>query len=156
MRQQQQNKSRGLWRRGNAVLEAALVVPILLGLSAGTVEIGHFFFIKHTMQGAARDGTRTAILPSATNSTVTEAVNRTMNAAGIVNTGTPPKYVVEILKVNPAPPYAETLVADISKETAGTAIKVKVTCTWSNVGIRPMNLLAANKQVVGFTIMVKE
>src|SRR4051812_13398788 len=54
------------FRRGNAVMEMALVLPILLALSFGTVEFGYFFYVKHTLQGAARDGARQAILPSAT------------------------------------------------------------------------------------------
>ena len=53
-------------RRGNAVLETALVLPILLALSFGLVEFGYFFYVKHNMQGAAREGARVAITPSAT------------------------------------------------------------------------------------------
>src|SRR4051812_16872520 len=79
---------RSLRRRGNAVLEAALVLPILLALAFGTVEFGHFFYCKHTFQGAARDGARVAILSSSTNTSVTTAVANTMTAAGFLNTPT--------------------------------------------------------------------
>ena len=48
-------------RCGSALLDAALVLPILLSLMFGTVEYGHFFYWKHTLQGAAREGARTAI-----------------------------------------------------------------------------------------------
>ncbi|MGC4033821.1 MAG: pilus assembly protein [Tepidisphaeraceae bacterium] len=44
-------------RRGSAVLDAALVFPVLLSLTFGCVEFGHYFYIKHTLQGAAREGT---------------------------------------------------------------------------------------------------
>ena len=37
-------------RRGGALIEAALVMPILLGLCFGMVEFGYFFFVKHTLQ----------------------------------------------------------------------------------------------------------
>ena len=48
-------------RRGNALLDAALVLPILLSLTFGTVEYGYFFFVKHSMQGAAREGCRAGL-----------------------------------------------------------------------------------------------
>lgn len=141
---------RTTWRRGNAILEAALVLPVLLSLSFGTVEFGHFFFVKHTIQAAARDGTRAAILPGADSTSVARAVERTMVAAGIPTT----KYTVSVVQVN-KDTLTESAV-DLATAATSTPIKVKVTCTWSNVGIRPMNLITGTKQVVGFTIMVKE
>ena len=63
------------FRRGNAIIEAALVVPILLSLAFGTVEFGYYFFVRNNLQGAAREGARAAILASATNTDVTSAVS---------------------------------------------------------------------------------
>ena len=40
-------------RRGSAVLDAALVFPILISLTFGCIEFGDFFYVKHTLQGAA-------------------------------------------------------------------------------------------------------
>ena len=80
-------------RRGSAVMDAALVFPVLLLLTFGCVEFGHFFFIKHTMQGAAREGARAAITPGATNGDVTSAVQVAMNAAGLSSSG----YSVQVL-----------------------------------------------------------
>jgi Flp pilus assembly protein TadG len=137
----------GLFRRGNAVMEMALVLPILLALSFGTVEFGYFFYVKHTLQGAARDGARQAILPSATNSTVTTAVSTTMSAAGFTGT----QYTTTITNA-----LTNATVADISAAASGTPFKVTVTATWGTVGVRPMGLISTTKQVIGFTIMVKE
>src|SRR3954454_2133539 len=74
--------TRRRWR-GSAVLDAALVFPILLSLTFGTVEYGHYFYWKHTLQGAAREGARAAITPTAVNGDVTTAVSTAMTAAGI-------------------------------------------------------------------------
>ena len=126
------------------------MLPVLLLLSFGTVEFGHFFYVKHTLQGAARDGCRVAILPSSTNTAVTNAVNATMSAAGIPTS----KYTVNVLQVNPST-LAESSV-NVATAASGTPIKIKVTCTWSDVGVRPLNMISASKQVIGFTIMVKE
>src|SRR5882724_6784456 len=74
-------------RRGNAVLEAALVLPILLYLAFGTVEFGYFFYVKYNVQGAAREGVRAGIPPGATNTDVTSAISSQMTAAGLQSSG---------------------------------------------------------------------
>ena len=137
----------GRRRRGNAVIEAALVLPILLALAFGTVEFGHFFYCKHTLQGAARDGARVAILSGSTNTSVTTAVANTMTAAGF----TSPQYSVTITNATTA-----ASISNVGTVATGTPIKVNVSATWSTIGIRPMNMISASKQVTGFTIMVKE
>ena len=134
-------------RRGNAVIEAALVLPVLLALAFGTVEFGYFFYCKHTFQGAARDGARVAILSSSTNSSVTTAVSNTMTAAGF----TSGEYSTTITNAS-----SGATISNVGTVATGTPIKVQVTATWSTIGIRPMNMISASKQVVGFTIMVKE
>lgn len=133
-------------RRGNAVLEAALVFPILISLTFGCIEFGHFFYVKHTLQGAAREGARAAATPTSTSSDVTTAVNNAMAATGISST----KYTTTIRN------SSDTANVDPSTATAGTAILVKVTATWGQVGMRPLGLISSSKSVVGQTTMRKE
>lgn len=127
-------------RRGNAVLEAALVIPILLLLAFGTVEFGHYFYVRNNVQGAAREGVRAAIVASATNSDVNAAVLSSMTAAGLEDSG----YTVT------------TSPSNVSGQAAGTTITVTVTCEWGTVGMRPMQLISASKQVRGQAVMRKE
>jgi len=68
--------------RGNAVLEAALVLPVLTSLTFGTIEYGHFFFVKHTLEGAAREGARAGIVATAVNGDVTAMPGWSALAAG--------------------------------------------------------------------------
>lgn len=133
-------------RRGGTVLEAALILPILLSLAFGTVEYGHFFYFKHTLQGAAREGARAAILPSATNAEVTTFVAYAMTAAGV----SPAEYTVQIRDA------ADTNNLNVAGLEAGTPILVKVHATWGTVGLRPLGLISAEKQVAGQTVMRKE
>jgi Flp pilus assembly protein TadG len=137
------NSSRGRRRfRGSAVLDAALVFPILLSLTFGTVEYGYYFYVKHTLQGAAREGARAAITPTAANSDVTSAVTAAMTASGLTNSG-----------------YTTTISpASVSGLAAGTAITVTVQCTWGTVGsgFRPLGLIGSAKLVKGITVMRKE
>jgi Flp pilus assembly protein TadG len=128
--------------RGSAVLDAALVFPILLSLTFGTVEYGYYFYAKHSLQGAAREGARAAITPTAVQSDVTSAVTGALTAAGLQNSG----YVTS------------TSPSNVGSLAAGTSITVHVTCTWGTVGsgFRPLGLIGANKQVRGTTVMRKE
>ena len=134
--------NRWLRPRGSAVLDAALVFPILLSLTFGTIEYGYYFYVKHSLQGAAREGARAAITPSAVNSDVTTAVSNSMSAAGLSSSG----YQTILSPSN------------VSGQAAGTSITVTVTCTWGTAGsgFRPLGLIGAAKQVRGVTVMRKE
>jgi len=129
-----------IFRRGNAVLEAALVVPILLYLAFGTVEFGYFFYVKNNLQGAAREGVRASIPPGATNTDVTSAISSQMTAAGLQSSG----YTVT------------TTPSNISGLAPGTTVTVNVQCTWGTVGLRPLQLISAAKLVKGQAVMRKE
>src|SRR5688500_4236036 len=74
-------------RRGSATLETALALLVLFPLTFGMIEFSYFFYIKHSIQGAAREGARTAILPDATNATVTTAITNAMTMAGLQSSG---------------------------------------------------------------------
>jgi Flp pilus assembly protein TadG len=133
-------------RRGSAVMDAALVFPVLISLTFGSIEFGHFFFTKHTFQGAAREGARRAIVPGESNTTVTSAVADAMTAAGFTST----QYTVAIRNAT------DTANLDVATTTAGTGILVKVYAPWVNVGIRPLGLIGTTKNVQGQTVMRKE
>jgi Flp pilus assembly protein TadG len=74
------SRQRRTW--GGSVLEAAIIVPILVSLAFGMAEFSYFFFVKHTLEGAAREGARNAITPTATNTTATAAATASLTAAG--------------------------------------------------------------------------
>lgn len=133
-------------RRGGAILEAALVFPILLSLGFGTVEFGYFFHIKHAFQGAAREGARTAILPSATNGDVSAAVAASLAAAGL----DAKPYTIQIRD------GADTQSVDVSAVADGASILVRVSGTWSAVGVSPLGLISAAKPVSSAAVMRKE
>jgi Flp pilus assembly protein TadG len=135
-------KSVRKFARGNAVIEAALVLPILLSLAFGTIEFGYYFYIKHNLQGAAREGVRAAIGPGATNDDVNAAVLASLTAAGLQNSG----FTVTTTPV------------DISTATGTQTITVSVQCIWGNVGagLRPLQLISSGKQVRGTASMRNE
>ena len=134
------------------MLELALTLGILLNLTFGTIEFGHYFFVRNTLQGAAREGARASIPPGATNSDVTTAVNGALGAAGLPQaTGAAGATVTVKIRNS-----ADTADLDVSTQTAGTAVLVKVQATWGTIGLRPLGLIASNKSVTGTAVMRKE
>lgn len=125
---------------GNALIEAALVLPVLTSIAFGTIEYGDFFFVKHTLEGAAREGARAGITSTAINSDISTAVGNVMTAAGFSSS----QYAITLSPTN------------VSGVAAGTNISVTVTCTWGTVGIRPMSLIPSTKSVTGTAVMRRE
>ena len=131
-------------RKGASVLELAITLLVLLNLTFGTIEFGHFFFVKNTVQASAREGGRTAITPGATNTSVENAINPVLTAAGL-QTGN----FTFTVRVN-------GVVADASTAVAGDKIEVTVTATWGTVGLRPLGLISSSKIVLGGVTMRRE
>ena len=122
----------------------ALTLGILLNLTFGTVEFGYFFFVKNTVQGAAREGARVAITPTASNTDVTTVVNSALQAAGMK-----PADFTTTVKV-------AGVVANCNTAVTGQSIEVSVQATWGTVGLRPLGLIGSTKAVLGAATMRKE
>jgi Flp pilus assembly protein TadG len=135
----------GYGRRGAAVLELTAVMMTLLILAFGMVEVGYYFFVKHNVQAAAREGARAGIVPGATTQTVKDAVAASLKAAGLNNLS----YTTRITNTS-------DVAIDVATAPAGTAVKVSVSIKWGDVGVRPLGVLAADKYVKGATVMRKE
>jgi Flp pilus assembly protein TadG len=131
-------------RRGATILEMALTLGVLLSLSFGTVEFGYFFFLKNTVQGAAREGARVAITPTASNTDVTTVVNGALQAAGLRTTD----FTITVKVAG--------TVANCNTAVAGQAVEVSVQGTWGTIGLRPLGLIGTNKTLVGVATMRKE
>ena len=61
-KQIQIRSGRGPWPRGFAFVEFALVLPLLIGLAAGIIELGIALYDKSVLTNAAREGARYAVL----------------------------------------------------------------------------------------------
>ena len=109
------------FRRGNVLLETALIVPILAMLTFGAIEYSYAFYLKNTLQGAAREAARAAITPSATSGDVQAAADHVVSGVmpELVDKGS---YKVTI---DPADPDVDS----------GEWIQVSVECTWADGGI---------------------
>ena len=101
MRTKNQNKK----RRGVEVVELAIIMPVLLLLTFGTLEICEGIFLRQTLELSAHEGARVAIRRDASIEDVEEAVQRHFDARG-VNFGGDISSAVEI---TPDPETAATL-----------------------------------------------
>jgi Flp pilus assembly protein TadG len=134
------------------------VFPILLSLTFGTIEYGYFFFVKHTLQGAAREGCRAGIVPTGStgigdSTAVTVAIAQYLQGAGL-NTGSTTldaKYTLSIQS-----PLGTNINA--GSVAVGNPVYVTVQSTWGQIGsgFRPMNLIGTAKTVSGVSVMRKE
>lgn len=133
-------RPKGLCRWGGAILETALVLPVLMSVTFGGIEFGYFYWIQSTVQGAARNGVRAGIVSGATNTDVTNAVNAELTAAGLKTSA----YTIT------------TSPSSIAAVTAGTNITVTVSSTWSQVGFKVLGLISSSQSVSGSCVMRHE
>lgn len=68
-------RARDRRRRGAAVVEFAVILPLLLTVLFGIIEYGWVFMIRQTLQTAAREGCRVAVLATSVDP-YTDVINR--------------------------------------------------------------------------------
>ncbi len=72
-------------RRATAVVEFAVVLPLLMTMLLGIIEFGYVFMIRQTLQHAAREGCRLAILQTSVNpyTNVSARITDAMSPTGL-------------------------------------------------------------------------
>ena len=140
------SRRRVRFRSGNAVLDLALVMPLLVGLTFGACEYGFAIYLKHSLQAASREGARAAIVSGATSTDVQTAVDSSMLAAGFAQS----KYT--------RPPTIAP--SGWASSAEGTTITVTVQASWGTAGVHvlPTYLggIANTKTISAATTMRKE
>ncbi len=71
--------------RAAAVVEFAVVLPLLLTILFGIIEYGWVFMVRQTLQSAAREGCRLAVLQTSVSpyANVIERINQVMTPTGL-------------------------------------------------------------------------
>jgi Flp pilus assembly protein TadG len=85
MRTQRLLARRLFGQRGQALIETALTLPIVLVISISIFEFGRALQVWQLLTNAAREGARVAVLPGATSDGVKERVLEYMAAGGLPN-----------------------------------------------------------------------
>lgn len=74
-------------RSGVAMLEFAIVLPILLMLVLGIIEMGRVMMLNQVVTNANREACRQAIVPGASEARILEIVHQSLNASGVSESG---------------------------------------------------------------------
>ena len=95
--------------RAAAVVEFAIVSPLLLTILFGIIEYGYLFMVRQTLTNAAREGCRIAFLQTSTDpySEVTTRVDEVMNAAGLSG------YTIAMTHATSANDWVETVAVSL-------------------------------------------
>ena len=90
-------RHKGSRARAAAIVEFAVVLPLLLTILFGIIEYGWVFMVRQTLQHAAREGCRVAVLQTsvAPYSNVISWIDETMQAASLTG------YQISLTHVNP-------------------------------------------------------
>lgn len=85
MRKSKISLNRNSRRRGATLLEFAITVPLLFFFLFALLEFSRANLIRHSIQLAAYEGARKAIVPGATAGTARTAAFQILNAVGVIN-----------------------------------------------------------------------
>lgn len=85
-------------RRAAAVVEMAVVLPILLTILFGIIEFGWTFMVYQNMTNAAREGCRVAALEGSTDADINSRISKYMTLVGLTN------YQVALQHATPTDP----------------------------------------------------
>ena len=125
--------------KGAAVVEFALVLPLLLMIIFGIIEFGRLFWVKQILTYAAREGGRAAIIPGATNTSVQTAIDNAMSGSGLT------AYTIQRTP------------NDVSTASGGASITIKVSISYNDVTLIPGFLSAlVGQNLIGQVVMRKE
>ncbi len=72
-------------RRGTTAVECVLCLPLLLALLFGAIEYGRAFQVRHTLQNAAYEGARKAMVPGGTADDARSEAERVLSTVGVRN-----------------------------------------------------------------------
>ena len=84
--------------KGTAVVELAVVLPLLLTIVFGIIEFGWVFMVRETLVNASREGCRVAVLQGSTQQDIMDRVADSMAGAGLSG------YSVQITTSTPSNP----------------------------------------------------
>ncbi len=149
-------------QKGQALVETALVIPLLLLLIMGLFEFGRVMYIKNTLNNAARTGVRAAVVTTGLQATSTpQTLNNSCTFSG------PNKLVYQLICnsiYNGIPKDQVTVniaISDLSLPTGLSAgDSVTATLTWGSfkfvTPLAPLAALAGGSSVLNLDSIVGE
>lgn len=125
-------------RMGAAMIEFALVAPLMILFTLGIIEMGRMTMVKQVLTNISREGARMATLPEATNASVQSQVQQLLVGSNI-NGAT--------ITLNPS---------SISTAASGSLVTVSITVNAESISWLNTPLFMAGKSVSASTAMRRE
>jgi Flp pilus assembly protein TadG len=122
--------------RGQAMVETAIAIPLLLVLMVGIFEVGRAYETWQVLTNAAREGARMAVTPSGTPSNTTALVRQYMADGQLNKSATAPVIVnrTASINVNGNPVSASAVTVDYPFEFIMLQPVVRLVAPSSTVG----------------------
>jgi len=136
-------------KRGQALVEFCLVIPIFLLMLSGICDFGFALFSRMTVINAARDGARASVMVSdhSTIEATAKAAAKSAAAGGLVTLSSDPVVKCWGTKANPSNP---SQLANCTSAAIGDSVRVTV-----NYDYMPFfPLLAGNKLSLSATVQM--
>ena len=127
-------------RRGAAVVEMAMVLPIFVMIVLGIVEFGRAMMVGQMVTNAAREATRLAIVDGSSNTSVSTWVTTFLNESLGVNTSD----VTVAITVDPAPGNEDPL-DKIEDAQTRDLVTIQVEVPFDKVSYIPGDYLSGKK-----------
>lgn len=124
-------------RRGAALVEFAMVAPLMILFTMGLIDIGRMTMVKQLLVNASREGARQATLPNASTESVQSQVLTMLTNSGVNGS----------VSMSPAL---------ISSAAPGTNITVTVTAEANSVSWMGTSLFMYGKNLTASTTMRRE
>ncbi len=143
-------KQRPPTRRGAALVEAALILPLMVMMVLGVVEFGRALMVSQLMAGAAREGTRLAVRDGISNLQVEYSVKEFLESALNVD----PATIDVTITVTPFPGNLDPG-NQLAFAQQRDLCEVTVRIPFDQVNYSPSKYLAA-QQLIGHAAMRHE
>jgi len=128
-------------KRGQVLIEAALVFPILLLLTFGLIEYGWLFLRMESISNAARSGARLAVTPDTNSTEVIAAIDSRMASAGMADSG----YIITLTP------------SDISSLEPGEVLTVRIVVpNYADISLTGAPLIPVPDKIERYVAMAKE
>ena len=139
-------------RRGAALVEAAVVLPLFLMVILGIVEFGRAMMVGQLVTNAAREGARRAILFGSNEAEVRTHVADFLSNAG----GIPADSVGMTVDVTDGPRHDGPPATGLADAQGGDRVTVTVSVPWGEASWGVMRFLSAGESFDGIATMRHE
>ena len=128
------------FRRGAAVVEMAVVAPLLLTLVFGVMEFGWSFMVHETITNTARECCRLATLQGSTDAEVYARFIEAMSGTGVnvttdmITINRSPDVDNPVVTISIAVPYSEVSITGLASFLGITTQNLRSTCSMRSEG----------------------